>query len=278
MSDPPITPRSPTGLPEATVPMATKPAGTAQPADPAQPATQPLSARAVRAATQMSASAVPTTLESPQGDAPPSAAPSFVTDEISGMSIAQHDAAGAQHDAAGAPRAAGAARHDDPAHAAHAAPPRRIGPATLASPLVPLAPTTDDGAPAPALPPLPPVIDVGAPAHAFVARSLPASPPFGSPAPALPPAMPGMHHGPQGAAPAPAHAPARTSTSTSVMVLVVVGATVALLAIAVAVIAVVVVTRRAPAPSTGPSLSQSQPSPPGYAPGTATQSPRPVRR
>lgn len=239
MSDPPITPRSNATVPDTTVPMATKPA----PDPGAQPNTAPMNARA----TQMSASVGPTTLESPH-DAPPrielppqSAAAPFVSEEISGVLIAQE--------------------------AQQQAPSRRLGASTLESRLVPPSAIAGDGTSAP-LPPLPPVIDVGAPAHAFVARSAHAPPPMPQAGPGGRMMMPAhAHHGGQAHA---ARAPT-SSTSTSTMALVVVGVVIGLLGIAAVVVAVgFFATRRTAATSAQPAGK-----PPAAA---ATQAPRPVRK
>lgn len=253
MSDPPN--RAP-GAPDAT----------AQPVA-VQPITAPMNARA----TQMSASVVPSTLESPHdaaaagGGATERSGSPFVSEEISGMLLAQEPAA-----------------RERPAqeHGAHAPAEtsRRVAPATLASPLVPMPPA--DGASA-ALPPLPAVIDVGAPAHAFVAKSSHAPPPAPYPAPAPAQAHPHAHafgHGhAHGGAPA---APGRSPTS-PMTILVVVGAVVAALAVAVVVLAFgFLAARRAHStatPPARPAAAADDPAQPRPA-GTATEAPRPARK
>ncbi|MDB4935810.1 MAG: hypothetical protein JWP87_2782, partial [Labilithrix sp.] len=205
-------------LPETTAPMAAKPS--------AAPLNNPR-------ATQMSASAVPSTLDSPAGaggekNGPPSASaaaaarasssPSFATtvDEINGAAVI-----------------ADGAQREEPRRASADVAGRRIGPPTLMSPAV-VAPAPGESTP---LAPENAVIDVGAPAHAFV--------PHGSGAPAgfgglgAPSAMlnPGAGHGAGGAG------QGRTS-STTFLLLVVGGIVAAVALLAVAVVLVIVVTRR----------------------------------
>lgn len=286
MSDAPITPRSNAAVPDTTVPMATKPGPGAQ------PATAPMNARA----TQMSAAVGP-------GAPPPqSAAAPFVSEEISGVLIAQESTQREQAAREAALREAAAA-------AARQAPPRRIGASTLESRLVPLPATAEDGSSAP-LPPLPAVIDVGAPAHAFVAKSAHAPPPMPY-GPGTSMAPHGYPHGGHAHAhgPTPAGPPgARASASTSTMALVVVGVVVGLLAIAAVVLAVGVFAARRNATVNRPSrptVTTASPGaasePPADAPGqaaaplfpmgsapppapgrpagaAATQTPRPVRK
>ena len=161
--------------------------------------TAPLAAANARPATQMSAaSAVPSTVDSPQhpSTSPPRAAAAAGSpDEIRADAID-----------AGATTRDNAARDAALAEAGAPASTRRMGPATMMSPAV-AAP-----GPGPSTPPLAPeqaVIDVGAPAHAFV--------PHGNAAHAGSSGHSMMHHG------APGVGGHRRGMSTTAMVLIVVG-------------------------------------------------------
>jgi hypothetical protein len=138
----------------------------------------PAPAPAARAATQISASAVPSTLDSPTDGAsiPPNstsrvgrptdadgAVPPRTVDEIDGAVLAR---AGASSPPA-SPR---------PPPMAAADPTRRGAPATLMSPAVPQA---GDVPPAPPLAPENAVVDVGAPAHAFMPHGNASPSPYG---------------------------------------------------------------------------------------------------
>jgi len=233
-----------------------EPAPTTAKLEPA-PANAPAPARP---ATQMSASAVPSTLDSPQD---PSVAPRAATegdavvalgapgtfnaasDEIHGAAVVRGEAA--RDDAVNAPPFGDATVPD---------PGRRVGPATMMSPAV-IAPL-----PGESTPPLAPeqaVVDVGAPAHAFVPYGGGSSPAFGGP-------QGMMHHGGAGPGGAP-----RRSMSTTFLVLVVGGVVAAVALLVVAAIAVVFVTRRRAAEADDPFGSR-QPSG-AVAPG-APDSPR----
>ena len=175
----------------------------------------------------MSASAVPSTLESPQ-DPPVRAATAggAVVMAASTDAPAPRPTRSTEHRSC--EETTGRDVRDDapPGDAAVQDPCRRVGPATMMSPAV-IAPL-----PGESTPPLAPenaVVDVGAPAHAFV--------PYGSGAPAGfggPHGM--MHHGSAGPGGASGAAHGRT-TSTTFLLLIVGGivAAVALLAIAVSV-------------------------------------------
>lgn len=177
--------------------------------DPPRVVTAPLAAANApanaRPATQMSASAVPSTLDSPQH---PSASPP--ADHAHGAASADEIRANA---IAGGETTRDDAARDAALADAGIAPPsvRRIGPATMMSPAV-AAPLP--GTSSPPLGPEHAVVDVGAPAHAYV--------PYGSAAPAG-----GMHHGGQGAS----H---RRGMSTTALVLIVVGVVGAVGVVAVA--------------------------------------------
>ena len=199
-----------------------------------------------RPATQMSASAVPSTLESPNDPAAPPAAAgegapvalvananALALDEIKATNLGDLDVTTRDDGARDAALAAAGAVE----------PPRRVGPATLMSPAV-IAPR-----PGESTPPLAPenaVIDVGAPAHAFVPQGSKAPPGFG------PHGM--MHHG---AGPGGGSAPPGRSPSTTFLVLVVGGVVAAVALLAIAVIAVVFVMRRRAVAADGPRGSRS---------------------
>lgn len=196
----------------------------------AQPSTAPVA----RAATQMSASAVPSTLESPQepdqADAAGAPIPPTVdgaldkaarprsVDEIHGA-VLKHDVTQRDDTArVAAERDAGLARvaaERDAGIALGAGvpptqdPSRRGAPATLMSPAVA---HPGDLPPSPSLAPEDAVIDVGAPAHAFMPHGS-ASPPHAG--------GPGMMH--PGAHALGGGAPVRRATSTTFLVMVVVG-------------------------------------------------------
>lgn len=206
MSDEPAAPRvvtapleaSPAPAPEKTAPM------------PAKLEPPPVHARP---ATQMSASAVPSTLESPQEPAtdagiaigtPPPEHPVAV-DEIHGAALLRRDAG----DDASVP----------PDLEATVPASHRGGPATMMSPAVP-APLP--GASTPPLAPENAVVDVGAPAHAFVPYAGAAPPGFGGPNVMV-------HRGPGDAG-------QRRTTSTTFLVLVIGGAVAAVAVLAVAVV------------------------------------------
>jgi hypothetical protein len=175
----------------------------------------------------MSASAVPSTLESPQeagatDGAPPAPAiedgatdtdkapPAFADDEINGAVLAREVSV------------------PPPAQE----PSRRGGPATLMSPAVAHA---GDVPPSPPLAPENAVVDVGAPAHAFIPAGHAGSPPY-----AGGPVMPhGAHGGMAGDAARP-----RRGTSTTFLVMVVVGVVGAVVVLAGIVIGLFYVAER----------------------------------
>lgn len=159
--------------------------------------TAPLGASPARPATQMSAAAVPATLDSPkEPSVPPAAGNAPNADEIHGAELARRDAA-----------------RDDAAPALDGGGVRRAGPATMMSPAV-SAPLP--GGSSPPLAPENAVVDVGAPAHAFM--------PYGSAAPGMGGGR--MHHGGPGA-------PRSLSTTTLVLIIVGVVAAVGLLGVGV---------------------------------------------
>ena len=218
MSDEPDRPRV------ITAPLGVSPAPAPEPAAPVTAKLEPptpeqallTTARLVpapvnaRPATQMSASAVPSTLESPKERAPDGIAAIVATptddaaplDEIHGAVLLRGDAARAD---ASVP----------PELEATVTASRRGGPATMMSPAV-AAPLP--GASTPPLAPENAVVDVGAPAHAFVPYGGGAQASFGG-------AHGMMHHGHAGAG-------GRTGRSPSTMFLVlVIGGIVAALAV-----------------------------------------------
>jgi hypothetical protein len=194
-------------------------------------------------------SAPPPTLDSAHEDAPVATTPPAVAGEISGALLAQESTLreqAARDVAAAAEGTHGVAPGCGPGVSLDSPPPRRVAPATLASPVVPLAGPAAVGAP---LPPLPPVIDVGAPAHAFVAKASQAQPPmaFASPPPQGP--YEAQRHAPphgQALGPGRSVAPgaARAGASTSTMALVVVGIVVAALGLAAVVVTVALMAAR----------------------------------
>ena len=170
----------------------------------AQPSTAPMPQRA---ATQMSASAVPSTLESPQEAQKPDGAPAAAS--LKHDVTEQDDTArqNAERDAGIAPEAAAAPPAPGPL-GQDLRP--RVGPATLMSPAV--APLGDKPA-SPSLTPEDAVIDVGAPAHAFM--------PHGAASPAYGGGPGGMMH--QAGHAIGGAVPAARSMSTSFLVMLVVG-------------------------------------------------------
>ena len=236
MSDEPDRPRvitaplgvSPAPAPEPPPPVTAK----LEPPAPMTAKLAPAPANA-RPATQMSASAVPSTLESPQD---PSAATDGTAvviapnalgtsaDEIHGAALVRGDTG------------RGDTVRDDPSvppgleATAPASARGHGGPATMMSPAV-AAPLP--GASTPPLAPENAVVDVGAPAHAFVPYGSGAPPGFGGPH--------GMAHhhgiGPGGAA-------TRRPMSTTFLLLVIGGVVAAIALLAVAVIGFVFVSRR----------------------------------
>lgn len=238
MSDSPVTPRPGPGLPATTLPLGAPPPP--PPAAPlaAAPPAAPLAGPTRAHATQMSAAVPPAATEPPGGEPRGPAGPG----EISAASNPAEEiraAAVAQAPAHGEPTV-----RDDSVQAAHAGPSLRIGPATLASPLVPL-PSADDGSGSPR-PPVPAVIDVGAPAHAFIAR-----PPHASPQMMPYDSAPSPRHA--GHAHAYGHPPVgpRSSTNTTVIVLAIVAGGILLLGIGVVLVAagLVAANRSASEPS-----------------------------
>jgi hypothetical protein len=175
----------------------------------------------------MSASAVPSTLDSPSPAAPPAAGPDVVPASKTAPQVAADEINGAVV-------IADATQRDDTPRDVSELTARRVGPATLMSPAV-QPPSPGDAAP---LAPENAVIDVGAPAHAYVPHGGGAAPAFGAPPGS--PAM--MHHG-VGAPPA-GGAPQRRTTSTTFLVLVVGGVVAAVALLAAAVVVVLFITRR----------------------------------
>ena len=222
MSDEPDRPRV------ITAPLGVSPAPAPEPAAPVTAKLEPpmaepallTTARLVpapvnaRPATQMSASAVPSTLESPQEPSPDAVAVIVATptddaarlDEIHGAALVRGDAGRA---VASLP----------PELEATVPASRHGGPATMMSPAV-AAPLP--GASTPPLAPELAVVDVGAPAHAFVPYGSGAQPGFGGGAQGM------MHHGPAGGG-------ARRSTSTTFLVLVIGGIVAALAVLALGI-------------------------------------------
>jgi hypothetical protein len=197
---------------------------------------------AARPATQVSASAVPSTLESPAEvrDAKPADASlrhDITTQDDAARVAAERDAAFA---AAGVPVAMPAMNATAPLSPEPQESARRGAPATLMSPAVapmPGALAHGDKPASPSLAPEDAVVDVGAPAHAFLPPG--ASPAYGSAADAGARRHPGVHGGAAHGGPG-----ARRSMSTTTLVMVVVGGVAGILLLAAAVIGFFYVAER----------------------------------
>ena len=198
---------------------------------------QPTAAPA-RPVTQVSASAVPSTLESPRDAKPmdPSLRHDVTAQDDAARVAAERDAAFA---AAGVPVGPVAMTTTAPlSHDAQESA-RRGAPATLMSPAVPVALASGDKPASPPLAPEEAVVDVGAPAHAFLPPG--ASPAYGGGA-----VGPGGRMHPGAHLPGGAHAGpgARRSMSTTVLVMLVVGGVAAIILLAAVVMGFFYVAER----------------------------------